>query len=356
MPSGLQSSISSGTLTISGTPVFTNNDYSFSVFTTDGNANCSQVSQTVTLSKKDSPLLTLISGAYNQTITLGDSMQPIVFSFGGSTTSVTITGPEPQDISQSGNTITIFAGFDDTGTNTGTITTISSGGCNEITQSIAVTVNAPVVTNTGGGGGTTTGGTSSGGTATGGTTTTNSGVSTISCQSSILDDLGTFIVVSSLSKNSDGTGDLTIDDFKFSMVTQGGSVNAGFYRPSSIDNISKNCSSGNLYTLSGPLILLTDNMNMAGFNVGQSYTISQLSDLYEDYYLLYSFGFCESGSACEIGKIGRVDVQLRGFDSSGSLINFNQSNATLFKCAVNNPSNLPNFIRYSLNANGCGQL
>ena len=149
MPSGLQSSISSGTLTISGTPIFTNNDYSFSVFTSDGNTNCSQVSQTVTLSEKDSPLLTLISGAYNQTITLGDSMQPIVFSFGGSTTSVTITGPEPQDISQSGNTITISGDFDETGTNTGTITTISSGGCNEITQSIGVTVNAPVSTNTG---------------------------------------------------------------------------------------------------------------------------------------------------------------------------------------------------------------
>jgi len=173
MPSGLQSSISSGTLTISGTPVFTNNDYSFSVFTTDGNANCSQVSQTITLSKKDSPLLTLISGSYNQTITLGDSMQPIVFSFGGSTTSVTITGPEPQDISQSGNTITISGDFDETGTNTGTITTISSGGCTEITQSIAVTVNAPVVTNSGGTttGGTTSGGTTSGGTTTGGTTT-----------------------------------------------------------------------------------------------------------------------------------------------------------------------------------------
>ena len=177
-----------------------------------------------------------------------------------------------------------------------------------------------------------------------------------SCSSSISDDLGTFNVVSNLSKNSDGTGDLTIDDFKFQMVTKGGSVSSGYYRPSSIDNISKNCSSGNLYSLSGPLILLTDNMNMAGFNVGQSYTISQLSDLYEDYYLLYSFGFCESGSACEIGKIGRVDVQLRGFDSSGSLINFNQSNATLFKCAENNPSNLSNFVRYSLNENGCGQL
>ncbi|MDG2108873.1 MAG: hypothetical protein P8J71_02875 [Flavobacteriaceae bacterium] len=160
MPQGLDSSINNGKLTISGTPILRYYDgYSFSVFTSNGNANCSQVSQTVTLSEKDSPLLTLISGAYNQTITLGDSMQPIVFSFGGSTTSVTITGPEPQDISQSGNTITISGDFDETGTNTGTITTISSGGCNEITQSIGVTVNSPVITNTGGGGGTTTGGT-----------------------------------------------------------------------------------------------------------------------------------------------------------------------------------------------------
>jgi surface protein len=176
MPSGLQSSISSGTLTISGTPIFTNNDYSFSVFTSDGNANCNQVTQTVTISKKDSPLLTLISGYYHQTITLGESMQPIVFSYGGSTTSVTISGPELQDISQSGNTITIFADFDETGTNTGTITTISSGGCTEIKQNIGVIVNAPVITSTGtagGGSSISTGGNSNGLISSSGTSTGN---------------------------------------------------------------------------------------------------------------------------------------------------------------------------------------
>ena len=171
LPTGLQSSINSGTLTISGTPVFTNSTYSFSVFTTDGNANCSQVSQTVTLSKnQSSPSLTLDSGSYNQTIDLGNSMTPIVVTIGGATSSLTITG---LPYTQSGNTVTINKTFTTAGTYSGTITTISSGGCNEITQSIAVTVNAPVVTNTGGttSGGTTTGGASTSGTTSGGTTT-----------------------------------------------------------------------------------------------------------------------------------------------------------------------------------------
>ncbi|MDC1049073.1 BspA family leucine-rich repeat surface protein [Flavobacteriaceae bacterium] len=142
MPQGLQSVIYGGKLVVSGTPVFTNNDYSFSVFTTDGNTNCSQVSQTVTLSKKDEPSLTLDSGSYNQTILLGNSMTPIVVTFGGATSSLTITG---LPYTQSGNTITINKTFTTAGTYNGTITTISSGGCNEITQTIGVTVNAPSV-------------------------------------------------------------------------------------------------------------------------------------------------------------------------------------------------------------------
>ena len=161
LPTGLQSSINSGTLTISGTPVFTNNDYSFSVFTIDGNTNCSQVSQTVTLSKnQNSPSLTLDSGSYNQTILLGNSMTPIVLTYGGATSGLTIVG---LPFTQSGNSVTINKTFTAAGTYSGTITTVSSGGCNEIIQSIAVTVNAPVVTNTGG--------TTSGGNTTSGNTT-----------------------------------------------------------------------------------------------------------------------------------------------------------------------------------------
>ena len=173
MPSGLLSSVNSGTLTISGTPVFTNNDYSFSVFTTDGNANCSQVSQTVTLSKnQSSPSLTLDSGSYNQTIDLGNNMTPIVLTYGGVTSGLTVVG---LPFTQSGNSVTINKTFTTAGTYSGTITTVSSGGCSEITQSIGVTVNAPVVTNTGG---TTTGGTTSGGTNTSGNTSGGAGVVT----------------------------------------------------------------------------------------------------------------------------------------------------------------------------------
>ena len=194
MPSGLQSSISSGTLTISGTPIFTNNDYSFSVFTSDGNAGCSQVSQTVTLSKKDGPTLTLDSGSYNQTITLGQSIDPIVVSFGGTATDLNITlnpvvsfqgltrtlaNPSIYS-SQSGNTKTITGNytagpFTNYGSFTGSITTISSGGCNEITQSFQIDVTTGGGSSSGGNtsGGTTTGGTTSGGTTTGGNTTTS---------------------------------------------------------------------------------------------------------------------------------------------------------------------------------------
>ena len=301
MPSGLQSSISSGTLTISGTPVFTNNDYSFSVFTTDGNANCSQVSQTITLSKKDSPLLTLISGSYNQTITLGDYMQPIVFSFGGSTTSVTITGPEPQDISQSGNTITISGDFDETGTNTGTITTISSGGCTEITQSIAVTVNAPVVTNTGG---TSTGGTTYGGTTTGGTTTTstNSGGTTVSCIQETSNNLQTF-------KFSIGDTNLKIDDLTLRFVANSGSTLSGIMKGSQLT--SELCGNNNatLYTLDGPFIWQSG--WDGSFKVGQAYTIQQVSTQIESNYISSGFGGCENpGVSCNTLGIGRVDIYI----------------------------------------------
>ena len=74
-------------------------------------------------------------------------MIPIVVIYGGATSGLTIVG---LPFTQSGNTVTINKTFTAAGTYSGTITTISSGGCNEIIQSIAVTVNAPVVTNTGG--------------------------------------------------------------------------------------------------------------------------------------------------------------------------------------------------------------
>ena len=56
MPVGIQSNVTNGNITISGTPTFTDDSYTFSVFTYDGKANCNQVSQTITLSKnQESP-------------------------------------------------------------------------------------------------------------------------------------------------------------------------------------------------------------------------------------------------------------------------------------------------------------
>ena len=73
-------------------------------------------------------------------------MTPIVLNYGGATSSLTITG---LPYTQSGNTFTINSTFTTAGNYSGTITIISSGGCNAITKSIVITVNAPVVTNTG---------------------------------------------------------------------------------------------------------------------------------------------------------------------------------------------------------------
>ncbi|MDA7699240.1 BspA family leucine-rich repeat surface protein, partial [Flavobacteriaceae bacterium] len=169
MPSGLQSTVSGETITISGTPIFTNNSYSFSVFTTDGNANCSQVSQTITLTKNsNSPSLSVVSGSINQSISTG-AIGAIEVSYGGTATDLSITGlPTSLSVTKSGQTYTIQGNINTAGTYNGTITTVSSGGCTEITRGVQIVVTAPVVTNTGG---TTSGGTTTGGTTTGGTTT-----------------------------------------------------------------------------------------------------------------------------------------------------------------------------------------
>ena len=144
MPSGLQSSVSGETITISGTPIFTNNSYSFSVFTTDGNANCSQVSQTITLNKNaNSPSLTLDSGSYAQSISPG-VIETIVLTYGGTATDLSITGlPTSLSVTKSGQTYTIQGSINTAGTYNGTITTESSGGCTEITRSIQIVVTAP---------------------------------------------------------------------------------------------------------------------------------------------------------------------------------------------------------------------
>ena len=166
IPPGLTTNISNGTLTISGTPIFNSDTYSFLVFTSDGNANCSQVSQTVTLNKNsNSPSLSVVTGSLNQFISTG-AIGAIEMNYGGTATDLSITGlPTSLSVTKSGQTYTIQGNINTAGTYNGTITTVSSGGCTEITRGIQIVVTAPVITNTGL--------TTSGGTTTSGNTTTS---------------------------------------------------------------------------------------------------------------------------------------------------------------------------------------
>ena len=190
-PSGLTTSISNNTLSVSGTPDLSNTSYSFSVYTTGGNQNCNQVSQTITINRDlDSPIINLISGSLVQTTTQGSAIQPIELTYGGAATDLSISGLPTNlfSIVKNINAYTIqgslrdsytiraslpFPGF----TYTGSITTISDGGCQEETRTIKITVQSAPGTTTGG---TTTGGTTTGGTTTGGTTynttTSNTGI------------------------------------------------------------------------------------------------------------------------------------------------------------------------------------
>ena len=152
LPSGLESNIVNDELTISGTPIFTDENYTFSVYTSSGSSNFSQASQTISLTKNEnSSGISLISGSFNQTINVLDVIQPIVVTYSGAATGLNIVGPDDEgEISQSGTNYTINASFIAAGTYSGTITTISDGGCPEVVQDIVITVNPAPITNTGG--------------------------------------------------------------------------------------------------------------------------------------------------------------------------------------------------------------
>ena len=120
------------------------------LFIHQGSSNFNQASQTISLTKNvNSSGISLISGSFNQTINVLDVIQPIVVTYTGAATGLNIVGPDDEgEISQSGNNYTINASFTAAGTYSGTITTISDGGCPEVVQDIIITVNPAPVTNT----------------------------------------------------------------------------------------------------------------------------------------------------------------------------------------------------------------
>ena len=151
LPLGLKSNIVDGELSISGIPILTDENYTFSVYTSGTSTNFNQASQTISLTKNEnSSGISLVSGTFNQTINVLQTIQPIVVTYTGAATGLNIVGPDDEgEISQSGNNYTINASFTAAGTYSGTITTISDGGCPEVVQDIVITVNPAPVTNSG---------------------------------------------------------------------------------------------------------------------------------------------------------------------------------------------------------------
>ena len=160
IPLGLTTSIINNVLTISGTPDLSNTSYSFSVKTSGGNQNCNQVSETITITRdQDSPVINLISGSLNQTVTAGNAIGNIELTYGGAATGLSITGlPNTIQIVQSTDAYTIQGqardgytiqgniNINSPGNYNGTITTVSSGGCSEETRTIEITVTQPTIT------------------------------------------------------------------------------------------------------------------------------------------------------------------------------------------------------------------
>ena len=119
-----------------------------------------------------------------------------------------------------------------------------------------------------------------------------------------------------------------------------------------------NCQNGKSYTLTGPFQWISGWNGV--FVVGNTYTIEQISDQLEQEYLRLQNPYCDSSTSCKENRIGRIDVYQRGYDSSGTFINFNRNYAALYKCSLNPPNSSVSygsgFIRYSLNLNGCGYI
>ena len=308
IPSGLTTSISNNVLTISGTPDLSNTSYSFSVKTSGGNQNCSQVSETITITRdQDSPIINLISGSLNQTVTAGSSIGNIELTYGGAATGLSITGlPNTIQVVQSTDAYTIQnqardgytvqGTIGDAGTYNGTITTISSGGCSEETRTIEITVTQAATTGAG-----TTGTGTTANTTNGGTTTTNQGTNVL-CENSTSNNLETFIFY-------DADNSLTIDDFTIRFVANSGSTLSGIMKGSQLTSVP--CGGiATLYTLKGPFIWQSGWSD--SFTVGQAYTIQQVSTQIETNYISSGFGGCENpGVSCKNLGVGRVDIYIK---------------------------------------------
>lgn len=153
IPSGINISNENSIVEISGTPFPTDSDSFTFDLKFSGLGDCEDITKTVTLNRSpNSPKINYISGSLNQTITAGGQIEPIEFEYAGSAQGFSFSNlPDGLSYSVYGITYKIEGSLNTAGSYTSTITTVSSSGCSDLSESFSFEVNQPV--SSGGGGG-----------------------------------------------------------------------------------------------------------------------------------------------------------------------------------------------------------
>lgn len=132
------------TVTISGIPTVTGG-FSYVVTTTQSSGTAASLSGTITVSTSSPATLSLTSGTTSQTAYVGNAISPIVYTYGGGATGVTVIGL-PAGINATTNTTakTVTISGIPTATNTGSYSVVTVGGSSSaITLTGTITVNNP---------------------------------------------------------------------------------------------------------------------------------------------------------------------------------------------------------------------
>ncbi|MFM2229239.1 MAG: hypothetical protein RL607_497, partial [Bacteroidota bacterium] len=109
LPAGVTASVSGNTLQISGTPsTSSGSPFNYTVTTTGGSCGTPSLSGTITVNPTTTLVLTSATGTDSQTVCVNSAITPLIYTFGGSATGVTVTGlPAGLSSTISGNVITI---------------------------------------------------------------------------------------------------------------------------------------------------------------------------------------------------------------------------------------------------------
>ncbi|MCZ8168058.1 MAG: hypothetical protein O9278_02880, partial [Flavobacterium sp.] len=142
LPNGVTATVTGNSVTISGSPVSAaGSPYTYTVTTTGGACGFPSLTGTITVNPTDTLVLTSAPATANQTVCLNATLQPIVYTFGGTITNATVTGlPSGVTASVTGNTVTISGAPSVLNASPYTFTVSTTGQCGAPTLTGTITV------------------------------------------------------------------------------------------------------------------------------------------------------------------------------------------------------------------------